>query len=80
MTATTVTHPSRIAANLPASRASLWLSVAAFAALLAAFSIYLVVTLSSNDASRPAAPATKSHHAGGQYNQVCVPAPSTRYC
>jgi hypothetical protein len=80
MTATTVSHPARIAANLPASRVPLWLSVATFAALLTAFSIYLVATLSSNDSTRPAGPATKSHHSGGQYNQVCVPAPSTRYC
>ena len=77
MTATAVAHPSRVSANA----FPLWPSVVAFAALLATFSIYLVVTLSSSTSTtQPAGPATKGHHSSGQYNQVCVPAPSTRYC
>lgn len=76
MTATAVTQPRR----LSASEVPLWPSVVAFVALLATLSVYLVVTLSSNTTTRPAGPATKAHHSGGQYNQVCVPAPSTRYC
>jgi hypothetical protein len=75
MTATAVTHPRRFSGDVP-----LWPSVVAFAALLVALSVYLVVTLSSSSPSRPAGPATKAGSAGGQYNQVCVPAPSTRFC
>lgn len=77
MTAAAVTHPRRFSA----SEVPLWPSVVAFVALLATLSVYLVVTLSSNTSTtRPAGPATKGHQSGGQYNQVCVPAPSTRYC
>lgn len=77
MTATAVSHPSRISAR----QVPLWPSVVAFVAVLGAMCVYLVVTLSSNTATnRPAGPVTKSHNSGNQYNQVCVPAPSTRYC
>jgi hypothetical protein len=76
MTAAAVSHPRRISA----SQMPLWPSVVVFVALLGTFCVYLVVTLSSNTSSTPAGPATKGHHAGGQYNQICVPAPSTRYC
>ena len=77
MTATAVAHPRRFSAG----EVPLWPSVVAFVALLATLSVYLVVTLSSSTSTnRPAGPVSKGHQSSGQYNQVCVPAPSTRYC
>jgi hypothetical protein len=55
--------------------------VVAVAGLVAALCVWVVVTLSGSTAgSTPAGPAANVHHGSGQYNQLCVPAPSTRFC
>ncbi|MDT4919642.1 MAG: hypothetical protein QOI15_544 [Pseudonocardiales bacterium] len=77
MTATVAPQPSRITVG----RVPQWLSVVAVAGLVAALCVWVVVTLSGSTAgSTPAGPAANVHHGSGQYNQLCVPAPSARFC
>lgn len=77
MTATVASRPGRIAVG-PVPQ---WPSVVVLAGLVVALCAWVAVSLSGPvSAGGPAGPATNVHHGGGQYNQLCVPAPSTRFC
>lgn len=75
MTATGTFHP--IGGRL---RGSFWVSMGAIAAALVALAVWFVVTVSSAEHSTSTTPRVQQGGGAGQNNQLCVPAPGTRYC
>jgi hypothetical protein len=75
MTAAVAVHPATGRTN----KVSLWISVAAVAAAFVTLAVWFVVTLSTGNNSNTT-PAGHQGGGGGQYNQLCAPAPGTHYC
>jgi hypothetical protein len=74
-----IAHPTPVGAT--ARPLSFWASLVAVGAAAAALLIWFVVTMSAVRSSTGTGTGSTGQHTGtGNYNQLCVPAPSTRYC
>jgi hypothetical protein len=75
----TIAHPTP--AGALAHPVSFWASVVAVGAAVAALLVWFVIAMSVVRSSAGAGTGSTDQHSGtGNYNQLCVPAPSTRYC
>ena len=76
MTASVALHPTGTQ-QLP-----LWISISALAAAFVALAAWFVVAISTSSTSITPRPVTNVQQGGGadQNNQLCAPAPGTRYC
>jgi hypothetical protein len=75
----TIAHPA--SAGTIAHPVSFWASVVAIGTAVVALLIWFVVAMSVVRSSTGAGTGSTGQHSGtGNYNQLCVPAPSTRYC
>jgi hypothetical protein len=59
---------------------SLWLSVSTLATAFLALAVWFVVTVSTANHSTSTTPTVQQGGGTGHNNQLCVPAPGTRYC
>ena len=75
MTASVALHP----VTERSSQASLWVSIGALATAFVALAVWFVVTVSTGNSSSVTTPNVQQG-GGGQYNQLCAPAPGTNYC
>ena len=75
----TIAHPAP--AGSVADPLSFWASVVAVGAAVFALLVWFVVAMSVIRSSAGSSSGSTGQHSGTRsYNQLCVPAPSTRYC
>lgn len=75
----TIAHPAP--ARSGAHPVSLWASTVAVGTAVVALLVWFVIAMSVIRSSvGTGAGSTVQHGNTGGYNQLCVPAPSTRYC
>ena len=75
MTAAVALHP----AGGRTSQVSLWISISVVATAFVALAVWFVVTVATAQHSSTT-PSVLPGGGAGQTNQLCVPAPSTRFC
>ena len=75
MTASVALHPAGGRTN----QVSLWISISAVATAFVALAVWFVVTVATAQHSSTA-PSVLQGGGAGQHNQLCAPAPGTRFC